>query len=498
MARRATRLKPATKDEGINSTEVQTEGQNSLYKSQDLCAPRLFVLAKGISAQIRQFQWPHPVTGSLAPCIYCSKKGIFELTAVSASKGTCKSWLLAPEWDQDTLGEEQRAINGAANGHQAKKESSRTRSDLSGNSGYVIRDPETMMATPLDPLFVILPALAPSRDAKQEKKQMFLSAEDHLDRLAETSEHMRDFLKDPTARSLLQRRMRAICDTVNAGDEIVYRLSIMRLMKELVRKARAMITNGLPPSMESHFVKKVLEIPVSNLKREDSTISVAETERDTEVPESQETLEGTASTVSQQPQSPDNIDRELESIKDVAKIERRGLTADDEVVELLRLRTALDLICQTYIPPHLHSSFITLIGSSETVDFAPLETHLEKIARIKAQAVALRALSDNISRKRAGMDDDEAAEARAEKKRRKEEEEKRTKSESQGVKALRKVDTSGMKKLSTFSEEASGEATMNRERRLCSCINASRTRSRQSSHLQVRLNIYRLGGAQEV
>lgn len=48
-------------------------------------------------------------------------------------------------------------------------------------------------------------------------------------------------------------------------------------------------------------------------------------------------------------------------------------------------------------------------------------------------------------------DDDEAIESRAEKKRKKEEDEKRKKAgESRGVKDLKKVDTTGMKKLSDF------------------------------------------------
>ena len=47
-------------------------------------------------------------------------------------------------------------------------------------------------------------------------------------------------------------------------------------------------------------------------------------------------------------------------------------------------------------------------------------------------------------------EDDEVVAAREEKKRKKEEEERRKKNESRGVKELKKVDTSGMKKLSAF------------------------------------------------
>ena len=84
-----------------------------------------------------------------------------------------------------------------------------------------------------------------------------------------------------------------------------------------------------------------------------------------------------------------------------------------------------------------------------SIDFTPLDTHLKYLSSLHEEARALRALSDNITRKR-GLDDDEAAEERAEKKRRKEEEDKKKKQESNAMKALKKVDTSGMKKLSSF------------------------------------------------
>lgn len=47
-------------------------------------------------------------------------------------------------------------------------------------------------------------------------------------------------------------------------------------------------------------------------------------------------------------------------------------------------------------------------------------------------------------------EDEERVAEREEKKRRKEEEEKKKKGEGRGIKALKKVDTSGMKKMSSF------------------------------------------------
>lgn len=86
----------------------------------------------------------------------------------------------------------------------------------------------------------------------------------------------------------------------------------------------------------------------------------------------------------------------------------------------------------------------------DLIDFGPLDQHLAKVKEAKAEVQALRSLSDNISRKRGCLDDDDAAEARAEKKRKKDEEDQRKKAESRGIKQLKKVDTSGMQKLSSF------------------------------------------------
>ncbi|KAI7357608.1 hypothetical protein KC336_g22122, partial [Hortaea werneckii] len=88
------------------------------------------------------------------------------------------------------------------------------------------------------------------------------------------------------------------------------------------------------------------------------------------------------------------------------------------------------------------------------VDFGPLDAHLQHINQVKADAQALRSISDNISRKRGTLDDDEAVEKAQAKKQKKEEEEAKKKSMSVGVKRLAKADTSGMKKMTSFFTKA--------------------------------------------
>jgi hypothetical protein len=87
-----------------------------------------------------------------------------------------------------------------------------------------------------------------------------------------------------------------------------------------------------------------------------------------------------------------------------------------------------------------------LAQATELVDFKPLDEYLERLAKLRQEAAAVR--SSDFSRKRAA---DEEQDERAEKRRRQEAEEKAKKANmSRGVKNLMKVNTSGMKKMSDF------------------------------------------------
>ncbi|GAI91432.1 unnamed protein product [marine sediment metagenome] len=109
------------------------------------------------------------------------------------------------------------------------------------------------------------------------------------------------------------------------------------------------------------------------------------------------------------------------------------------------MRTCQEFLIKSYVPSALHRH-IRINGE----DFTPLDQELARIAKLRAEAHALRSISDNISRKRGVLDDEEALEKAETKKRKKEEEEKRKKSMSHGVKKLAKADTTGMKKMSSF------------------------------------------------
>ena len=90
-----------------------------------------------------------------------------------------------------------------------------------------------------------------------------------------------------------------------------------------------------------------------------------------------------------------------------------------------------------------------LLSNECSFDFTKLQAHLIELEKFRAQALASRSAED-FSLKRSAYDEDDLEASRAEKKRKQEEEEKKKKMESRGVKDLKKVNTTGMKKMSDF------------------------------------------------
>jgi uncharacterized membrane protein YgaE (UPF0421/DUF939 family) len=91
----------------------------------------------------------------------------------------------------------------------------------------------------------------------------------------------------------------------------------------------------------------------------------------------------------------------------------------------------------------------SLTGASGLVDFSLLNDYLASLEKLRSETLAVRA--QDYSRKR-NLDEEED-EARMEKKRKLEEEKKKKASESRAVRELKKVNTSGMKKLSHFFQK---------------------------------------------
>lgn len=375
--------------------------------------PQVFVWPKETSPGARVVTLSNPATSTPNRYLLCPEKGCYEFTRIAAPKRACNSWLLAPE-ESDNV----------------KKE----------NEGYALQTPDLMVATPVDPLFLVLPALTTDNN-------MFLTPLDYLERQEEHSAHLKQMLRQDEAGTLekmFERSMLSVSDTMEAGEEMLCRFSAEKLCQRLVTKAKRMVDKGLPASMEERFVKQALAVPVMTIRREKSSVSVADTTAGAEsdsasTSQDTERTDASAATMSTAATS-------------IADTPAPPAAATPEIVNLLRLRTALNFLLSSYISPTLRNTLHPLLAdpSRATIDFVPLDNHLQHLAKLKQEAHALRSLSDNISRKRSTMDDEEAIEKAEAKKRKKDEEDARKKNVSQGVKKLAKADRSGMKSISSF------------------------------------------------
>ncbi|KAL9627785.1 MAG: hypothetical protein Q9164_007493 [Protoblastenia rupestris] len=269
--------------------------------------------------------------------------------------------------------------------------------------------------------------------------------DDHLDKILEMSKNFEHLLSHEQTITAIESRMQTVCDSVDAGDEKMYRLNEPKLLDELVLKASRTIESGLPASMEHKFVKRPLEIPVISIKPEESTRSEANPAQGGTPLSEALSLDSQASTASStSANSAASNDTDITTPEDVPTQNLHDLQG------LLRLRTALTYIVSSYIPTRLAAILTKIITSEQCpVNFKPLDERLDGIAKTRAEALVARSIGD-FSRKRNVYEDDDAAESRAEKKRKKEKEEKEKKLEPRGIRDLKKVDTKGMKKMSDF------------------------------------------------
>ncbi|OAL00220.1 hypothetical protein IQ06DRAFT_293624 [Phaeosphaeriaceae sp. SRC1lsM3a] len=407
---RATRSKPKAK-EPTSEPPVSTIKPLPASTSNP---PKLFVLPKDTSSDARIVTLDNPATGAPSRYLFCPTKGFYEFTRISAPKKECRSWLITGE-------------------QSGKEEEEEVKEDKIG-SGYVTKSADMFVATPIDLLFLILPALAPA--AAKDAKQLFLALDDYLDVLGSSSRHWRALLaRHSELKAMIEKRMRAVCDTVDAGDESMYRISHDKLLAVLLAKGRRMVARGLPPSLEEKYVKTALEVPVMSILREESSLSGTSSTPSTTNTEGGDSQSSTSTALT----TPDDT---------APQAPKPVLETPEEIPALLRLHVSLTYLSSTYLPPSLTSLITTHLSTSPT--FAPLTSHLASLRALRSEAHALRSISDNISRKRGFEEDEEKIAEREEKKRKKEEEEKKKKSEGRGVKQLKKVDTSGMKKMSSF------------------------------------------------
>ncbi|MCJ1371361.1 hypothetical protein MMC20_002576 [Loxospora ochrophaea] len=419
--------------------------------------PKLLVLPNDTSPDARVITLTNPRTFAPSRYYFCPRKGLFEFSRIAAPKSVCQSWLIGPPMEPSPgLGAQADVgMSNSVQGEMTEPNPGQGRGSLEKpmSAGYVLKTPELLIATPVDPLFLLLPTLCPNTKSTRSKKPatLFQSADNLLDNLGEVSKQFNMVTSNIGFRTALEERMQAVCDFVEAGDEKMYRFSAKKLLVELLSKARRMVTKGLPASLELRFVQKALEAPATTVQYQESSVSESCEQR-------------RIRTINPRDQTPERNDSQSSVLTTQTSRSNLStstsltlpdptsqLSASKEVVDLQRLRTAFSYITSVYVPPHLAKALDDLLGSLlELVDFSPLDTYIAQLTKLRAEALAARSFSDS-SRKHSMYEDDEAAEVRAEKKRKKEEEEKRKKAgESRAVRDLKKVNTSGMKKMSDF------------------------------------------------
>ncbi|KAL4915312.1 ribonuclease H2, subunit B [Aspergillus aurantiobrunneus] len=388
---------------------------------------KTFILPSSASTDARFVTLPSPRTGDPTRYFFCPKLGVYEFTVVASQSPRSILYTFSE-------GESQKA------------------------QGSISKTAELLVATPIDILFFMIPLLC-SSPSSNGGKRLFQPLDDIIDSHDELPNHLRYILYNDTFRDTLLRRVDAICDSVEAGDEKMFRVSEPKLLQALVAKAERMTAQGLPKSLEERFVKQALAVPLVAVTRTDVATSSApakEGENESESQEGKDT-QTTAATMSASSASDSSTPTSESSLTPGGGELPDQQSCPESIVRLQRLTMALTFLKSSYITPDICTKIDELLAAPETpIDFKPLHDHLKHLADLRAEALASRSLGD-FSRKR-NAEDDDAAESRAEKKRRMEEEEKKKKAgESKGVRELKKVNTSGMKKMSDFFGKAAAK-----------------------------------------
>lgn len=424
-------------------------------------APKLVILPNQIGPKASIITLAHPRSQKPARYYFCPDNGLFEITRIAARKSSYRSWLLGPAIAQESgpVGQtEERKGDHNVNGDKKEPEKGI-------KNGFVSQTAELFTVTPVDPLFLLLPALSPkpTNGKTHPPILLFLSIEDILDQQPAASKHFNQLIAHPAMRNNFEQRMEIICDTVEAGDEKMYRINTDKLLQELLRKARKMVSSGLPPSMEERFITKALEPPLMGVRREENSKSEAqvisnESAIDPPIPETSESQTTVSSLQATDSQASTNT-----NLTSLSHSPSSSTTV--EIRNLLRLRIALSYLSTSYLPSHLSKTITDLLSApTSPVDFSGLDTHLSHLAKLRSEAFAARSVCD-FSRKRNFNEDEDTAESRLEKKRKKEEEEKTKRlGGSKGVRDLKKVDTTGMKKMSAFFAKAAPRRSLRKQK----------------------------------
>ncbi|KAJ5452087.1 Ribonuclease H2 subunit B [Penicillium cf. griseofulvum] len=421
-------------------SKAKSEAKSEETKTKTLVAAekpsKTFILPSSTSDNARLLSLPDPQSGELTRYFFCPDRGIYEFTVVAPPAHLGRSILFIP-----------RTRKTPSPSEEEKKD---TEPSVQGS---ITKKAEFLVATPIDAMFFVVPLLAPSPNSGRSLFQPF---DDIIDSQDDIPKHLRQVLYDDEFRGSLLARVEAICEMVEAGDEKMFRFNETKLVQELITKAERMADRGLPVSLEERFVRQALATPLMSVKREDVVTSQEPSNESQESASKSEERQDSSSTVDTT--ATPSVTTPLGESTPVPQPPSEESTVPDHITRLLRISTALSFMKESYLPATMASRVDEILASAESpIDFMPLKDRLKEIADLRAQALASRDMS-NFSRKRALNHEEE--DTREEKKRRKDEEEKKSKAaESQAVKKLKKVNTSGMQKMSSFFAKAAPKKT---------------------------------------
>ncbi|EGD95015.1 hypothetical protein TESG_02509 [Trichophyton tonsurans CBS 112818] len=367
---------------------------------------KTLILPSAASKDARFIQLQDPRTNRLTRYYFCPKLGVFEFTSVSPPTTTPRSFLFVNSTDGDT---------------QQKDPGSEKQP--AGENGFTSKTGQLHVATPVDIMFFILPIIVPSSHSSE--RTLFQPLDDIIDANEDISPHLRKVLYTTEFRKTVERRMASVCETIDS-DGMMFRF----------------VHQALEPPMVS--VSKISSTQPGD-EANDNEKDTQPTQRTSDSQTSSE-MATTQTSLSTNPTEPADSQEEIPVPK---------ANYSPEIAHLMRLRAALSFIQSSYLQPNLSIRVSDALSSSSSPkDFTALDEYLQNLANLRAEAQASRSMYD-MSRRKRGYEDDETAEEKTEKKRKAQEEEKKKKaSMSRGVRDLKKVNTSGMQKLSSFFAKA--------------------------------------------
>ncbi|KAG0634210.1 ribonuclease H2, subunit B [Tuber brumale] len=372
--------------------------------------PHIILLPSTVpSTDLKIITLPHPRT--LVPTRYLvhPTQGLQEITKLTAPTSTPHSWLLAPP---SKLSSPPKWL---------------------GN-GQILQDGSMYICTPMDPLFVLLPRLFPAGAANAVNR--FLPVDDLLEEATKGEEGDWELV---VKSDVTERRLAAVCESVDVGDEKAYKPSQEKLLKVLHGKCVRMAKGGLPATMEDEFVRKRLARPVAEILAEEA----GEKKGTGNVKESDDNV-GERGGVDDTEAITMGAEALLTPLGSQAT--RPRLTeASREISDLLRIRVASEFISSSYLSVSLEEVLSDRLQKSH--DFTPLDGYLAELVKIRQEATAARL--DDYTLKRSHENDEEIVD-RKRKKKEVEAAEKKKRSVSRATKELQLVDKKGMPKLTTF------------------------------------------------